>query len=45
MARVTTGETVPKLLEFIENGGTVIAGWKFNSLAYHAGLPVSNHGC
>ncbi|MEZ5000621.1 MAG: hypothetical protein R2727_08265 [Bacteroidales bacterium] len=45
LGQVTTGETVPKLLEFIENGGTVIAIGSSTSLAYHAGLPSEQPYC
>jgi hypothetical protein len=40
---VTTNETLPKILEFIKNGGTVIAIGSSTAIADHAGLPLSNH--
>ncbi len=40
---VTVTETVPRLLEFIRAGGTVIALGSSAVLAEHAGLPVGNH--
>lgn len=43
LGSITTGETLPKLLEFINNGGTVIAIGSSTSIAEHAGLPISNH--
>jgi len=40
---VTVAETVPHLLQFMEEGGTVIAIGSSIALAGHAGLPLSNH--
>jgi hypothetical protein len=40
---VTVAETVPQLLQFMEDGGTVIAIGSSIAMAGHAGLPLSNH--
>ena len=37
---VTAATTIPKLREFVENGGTIIAIGSSTSIAYHFGLPV-----
>ncbi|MBE3072644.1 MAG: peptidase, partial [Acidobacteria bacterium] len=42
VGNVTAATTVPKLREFVENGGTIIAIGSSTSLAYHFGLPVSS---
>jgi hypothetical protein len=42
LGSVSAGTTVPRILEFIEDGGTVIAIGSSTNLAYHADLPVSN---
>jgi hypothetical protein len=39
---ITVNTTVPKLREFLEAGGTVIAIGTSTNLAQHLGLPVSN---
>ncbi len=38
-----TGGTVERLLEFVREGGTLIAIGSSTNIAYHAGLPVTNH--
>ena len=43
LGRVTTAETVPQLLEFLQNGGTVLTIGSSTSLGQHAGLPITNH--
>ena len=43
LGSVTVTTTVPAILEFADQGGTVIAIGSSASLAEHAGLPVSNH--
>ncbi len=43
LGSVTVGRTVPRLLEFMERGGTVVAIGSSTSLAFHAGLPVTDH--
>lgn len=43
LGEVTVQETVPQLLEFMEEGGTIIAIGSSTSMAQHAGLAVSNH--
>lgn len=40
---ITVDKTVPKLHEFLEAGGTVIAIGTSTNLATHLALPVSNH--
>ncbi len=40
---VTVAATVPKLLEFLEAGGTIITIGSSTALARHAGLPVADH--
>lgn len=41
--RVTTDVTVPRLKQFLEEGGTVVTIGSSTSLADHLGLPLSNH--
>ena len=43
LGSVTDTITVPAILDFADQGGTVIAIGSSASLAEHAGLPVSNH--
>ena len=43
LGRVTVEKTLPRIREFVEQGGTVLAVGGATSLAYHFGLPVSNH--
>jgi len=43
LGQVTTQTTVPRLLEFLRNGGTIIAIGSSTSLGEHAGLPIKNH--
>lgn len=43
LGQVTTKTTVPRLLEFLRNGGTIIAIGSSTSLGKHAGLPIKNH--
>jgi hypothetical protein len=43
MGRVTVDVTVPRVLDFVREGGAAIAIGSSASLAYHAGLPVDNH--
>lgn len=43
LGRATVEKTVPRLREFVEQGGTILAVGSATSLAYHFGLPVSNH--
>jgi hypothetical protein len=42
LGNVTVGKTVPRLRQFIESGGTVLAIGTSTSLGYHAGLPIAN---
>lgn len=43
LGSVSSDKTVPQILKFIQNGGTVIAIGSSTSLAAHAGLPLKNH--
>jgi len=43
LGEVTVKETVPQLIRFLEEGGTILAVGSSTALARHAGLPVSNH--
>jgi len=43
LGQVTTETTVPRLLEFLRNGGTIIAIGGSTSLGKYAGLPIKNH--
>jgi len=40
---ITADKTIPKLLEFLNDGGTVLTIGSSTSLAQHAGVPVGNH--
>ncbi len=42
LGNITVAKTVPKLLEFLENGGTLLAISSSTSMGYHAGLPITN---
>jgi hypothetical protein len=43
LGSVTVERTVPHLLRFLEEGGTIIAVGSSTSMAAHAGLPMTNH--
>jgi hypothetical protein len=43
MGSVSVDGTVPKILDYVRNGGAAITIGTSASLAQHAGLPVSNH--
>lgn len=43
LGEVTVAETVPHLLRFVEEGGTLITVGNSTSMARHAGLPLSDH--
>ena len=43
LGQVTTETTVPRLLEFLRSGGTILAIGSSTSLAQHAGLPIGDH--
>jgi zinc carboxypeptidase len=43
LGSVTADKTIPQIKKFLEDGGTVITIGSSTSLAYHLGLPVSNH--
>jgi len=43
LGRVTPEKTIPQLKKFLEDGGTIITVGSSTALAYHLGLPVSNH--
>jgi len=40
---VSAETTVPQLLTFMREGGTVVTIGSSTNLAYHAGLPITNH--
>jgi hypothetical protein len=42
LGSVTAETTVPRILEFVRDGGTVVAVGTSTNLAFHAGLPVSD---
>ena len=42
IGRITADKTVPKIRQFVEEGGTVLALDTATALAYHFGLPVAN---
>ena len=42
LGRVTVAKTVPRLREFLENGGTILAIGTSTSIGFHAGLPISD---
>ena len=43
LGSVTTETTVPNLIEFVEDGGTLLAIGSSSSIATHAGLSLTNH--
>ncbi|MHB1191653.1 MAG: M14 family metallopeptidase [Longimicrobiales bacterium] len=43
LGSVTVKETVPQLLRFLEEGGTIIAVGSSVAMATHAGLPMTDH--
>lgn len=43
LGTVSAEHTVPRLVEFLEAGGTIITIGTSTSLAQHAGLPVADH--
>ena len=43
LGEITVKETVPQLLEFLEEGGTILTVGTSVALARHAGLPLTNH--
>jgi hypothetical protein len=43
LGEVTVAETVPHLMRFMEEGGTIVTIGTSTSLASHAGLPITNH--
>jgi hypothetical protein len=42
IGRITADKTVPKIRQFVDEGGTVLALDTATALAYHFGLPVAN---
>ncbi len=38
-----SGQTTEQLLQFVRDGGTLLAIGSSTNIAYHAGLPVTNH--
>ena len=43
LGRVTADKTIPNLIEFMKNGGTIITIGSSTNLAQHAGLPLGSH--
>ncbi|MDT8402203.1 MAG: M14 family metallopeptidase, partial [Bacteroidales bacterium] len=43
LGSVTSDVTIPQLLAFLKEGGTIITIGSSTNLAYHANLPLSNH--
>ncbi len=43
LGRITVSTTVPKILEYARQGGSVIAIGSSSNLALNSGLPISNH--
>jgi len=43
VGRVSVDKTLPILRKFVENGGAILTESGSTSLAYHFGLPVTNH--
>jgi hypothetical protein len=43
LGEITVAETVPHLVEFLEDGGTIIAVGSSTAMGRHAGLPLANH--
>ncbi len=43
LGNVTVSATVPRLKEFLDQGGTILTIGSSNSLAHHLGLPIKNH--
>ena len=43
LGNVTVSATVPRLKEFLDQGGTILTIGTSNSLAQHLGLPIKNH--
>jgi hypothetical protein len=43
LGRVTVANTVPRLRQFLHDGGTIIAIGSSTSMGRHAGLPISSH--
>jgi len=43
LGSITTDKTLPRLIKFMEEGGTIITIGSSTNLAYHANLPLSNH--
>ena len=42
VGRITADKTVPQILEFLKDGGTVLTIGSATNLAYFAGLPIKN---
>lgn len=43
LGNITTEKTVPQLITFLKEGGTILAIGSSTNLAYHADLPLGNH--
>src|SRR5690606_37279245 len=42
VGQLTAHRSIPRLREFLEQGGTIVTTGSSTSLAYHLGLPVRN---
>jgi hypothetical protein len=42
LGRITAEKTLPHLIQFLKDGGTVLTIGSSTNLAYHAGLPIAN---
>jgi hypothetical protein len=42
LGNITTDKTVPKLIRFMKEGGTILTIGTSTSLGFHAGLPIKN---
>ena len=43
LGNITAKKTIPKLLEFLKQGGTMLTIGSSTNMGFHAGLPVANH--
>jgi hypothetical protein len=43
VGRITAEKTIPQLLKFLDDGGTILAISSSASMGDHAGLPIANH--
>jgi len=43
LGSITADETIPNLIDFVRDGGTLLAIGSSTAIATHAGLPMTNH--